>query len=106
MDRPRIGRFGKVHRSARCRPLNVGPLSPGGRPCTRIRRTRAELAVRGDAHMPVNSPELVLASQHGDLSAVRRLVESGADVNSVGEHGTGPLLTFHPVVMEYLLAKG
>jgi ankyrin repeat protein len=56
--------------------------------------------------MPVNSPELVRASQHGDLSAVRRLVESGADVNSVGEHGIGPLLTFHPTVMEYLLAKG
>jgi len=37
---------------------------------------------------------------------VQRLVESGADVNSVGEHGIGPLLTFHPAVMEYLLAKG
>ena len=56
--------------------------------------------------MPCNSSELVRASQHGDLSAVRRLVESDADVNSVGEHGTGPLLTFHPAVMEYLLTKG
>ena len=37
---------------------------------------------------------------------MRRLVESGADVNSVGEHGMGPLLTFTPSVVEYLLAKG
>jgi uncharacterized protein len=56
--------------------------------------------------MPFNSPELVQASQRGDLAAVRKLVESGADVNSVGEHGIGPLLTFHPAVMEYLLAMG
>ncbi len=56
--------------------------------------------------MPFNSPELVRNSQQGDLAAVRRLIESGADVNSVDEHGMGPLLTFHPAVMEYLLAEG
>jgi uncharacterized protein len=56
--------------------------------------------------MPFNSPELVRASQQGDLATVRRLVESGADVNSVGDHGMGPLLTFTPAVTEYLLAKG
>jgi hypothetical protein len=42
--------------------------------------------------MSVNSPELVRASQQGDLPTVRKLVESGADVNSVGDHGMGPLL--------------
>jgi ankyrin repeat protein len=57
-------------------------------------------------HMPVNSPELVRASQKGDLSTVRQLVESGADVNSVGDHGMGPLLTFTPSVVEYLLSHG
>jgi len=56
--------------------------------------------------MPFNSPELVKASQDGDLEKVRRLVESGADVNSVGDHGMGPLLTFTPAVVEYLLAMG
>ena len=56
--------------------------------------------------MPFNSPELVRASQQGDLPAVRQLVESGADVNSVGDHGMGPLLTFTPAVMEYLLSNG
>ena len=56
--------------------------------------------------MPFNSPELVRASQQGDLAAVRKLVESGADVNSVGDHGMGPLLTFAPAVVEYLLSKG
>lgn len=56
--------------------------------------------------MPFNSPELVRASQEGDLPAVRKLVEAGADVNSVGDHGMGPLLTFTPSVMEYLLSKG
>jgi uncharacterized protein len=56
--------------------------------------------------MPFNSPELVRASHQGDLAAVRKLVESGADVNSVGEHGMGPLLTFEPRVVEYLLSKG
>ena len=56
--------------------------------------------------MAVNSPELVRASLNGDLDAVRTLVESGADVNSRDEHGIGPLLTFTPSVMEYLLSKG
>src|SRR4030095_762053 len=56
--------------------------------------------------MPFNSPELVRASQRGDLAAVRELVESGADVNSVGDHGMGPLLTFTPSIVEYLLSKG
>lgn len=56
--------------------------------------------------MPFNSPELVRASQRGDLAAVRQLVESGADVNSVGDHGMGPLLTFTPPVTEYLLSQG
>jgi ankyrin repeat protein len=56
--------------------------------------------------MPFNSPELVRASQRGDLAAVRKLVESGADVNSTGEHGMGPLLTFTPAVVDYLLSQG
>ena len=55
---------------------------------------------------PFNSPELVRASREGDLNTVRKLVESGADVNSVGEHGMGPLLTFTPAVVEYLLSMG
>lgn len=56
--------------------------------------------------MSFNSPELVRSSQQGDLAAVQGLVESGADVNSIGEHGMGPLLTFTPAVTEYLLSKG
>jgi uncharacterized protein len=56
--------------------------------------------------MPHNSPELVRASKQGDLDTVRRLVEAGADVNSVGDHGMGPLLTFTPAVTEYLLSMG
>ncbi len=44
--------------------------------------------------MSFNSPELVDASLSGDLAEMRRLVEAGADVNSVGEHGIGPLLTY------------
>jgi uncharacterized protein len=55
---------------------------------------------------PFNSPELVLASLKGDLATVRNLLESGADVNSKDEHGMGPLLTFTPSVVEYLLSKG
>src|SRR5687768_14489990 len=58
------------------------------------------------SQMPTNSSELVRASRRGDLPLVQRLVESGADVNSVGEHGMGPLLTFTPSVVEYLLSKG
>jgi len=56
--------------------------------------------------MTYNSPELVRASYDGDLVTVRKLVESGADVNSIDEHGMGPLLTFTPSVTEYLLSKG
>jgi RNA polymerase sigma factor (sigma-70 family) len=56
--------------------------------------------------MSHNSPELVRASVEGDLATVRKLVESGADVNSTDEHGMGPLLTFTPSVTEYLLSKG
>ncbi len=56
--------------------------------------------------MSCNSPELVRASQRGDLTAVRKLVESGADVNSVGDHGMGPLLTVAPPIVEYLLSNG
>jgi uncharacterized protein len=56
--------------------------------------------------MPFNCPELVRASQPGELDAVRWLVESGAYVNSRDQHGSGPLLCFHPQVLEYLLANG
>lgn len=56
--------------------------------------------------MPFNSRELVRASLQGEFENVRRLVETGADVNSVGDHGIGPLLTFTPAIMEYLLSKG
>jgi cytohesin len=57
-------------------------------------------------HQPINSPELVAASLRGDLPTVKKLVESGVDVNSTDEHGMGPLLTFAPAVTEYLLAHG
>jgi cytohesin len=56
--------------------------------------------------MSCNSPELVRASLQGDLATVQKLVESGADVNSTDEHGMGPLLTFTPAVVDYLLSKG
>jgi ankyrin repeat protein len=56
--------------------------------------------------MSFNSPELVQASQQGDMGAVRRLVESGADVNSVGDYGMVPLLSFTPSVVAYLLSMG
>ncbi len=56
--------------------------------------------------MAHNSPQLVRASLKGDLATVRELIESGADVNSTDEHGMGPLLTFTPSVVEYLLSKG
>lgn len=56
--------------------------------------------------MPLNSPELVRASQKGDLESVRQFVEAGVEVNSTDEHGMGPLLTFTPSVVEYLLSKG
>src|SRR5215203_3531835 len=56
--------------------------------------------------VPHNAPELVRASQQADLALVRELVEAGADVNSVGDHSMGPLLTFTPAIVEYLLSKG
>lgn len=56
--------------------------------------------------MGFNSPELVRAVHDGNLDEVRRLVDSGADVNSVGEHGIGPLLCFDPAIMAYLLSQG
>ena len=56
--------------------------------------------------MPFNSVELVRVSQAGDLDRVRTLVDSGADVNSIGEHGIGPLLTKSAKVMEFLLSRG
>ncbi len=56
--------------------------------------------------MPTLCPELVTASYQGDLVRVRELVEAGADVNSVDQHGMGPLLTFHPEVIAYLLEQG
>lgn len=51
-------------------------------------------------------PELVTASQQGNLTRVRELVDGGADVNSVDAHGMGPLLTVHPAVMAWLLENG
>lgn len=56
--------------------------------------------------MSLKSPELVRASLQGDLATVRKLVESGVDVNSTDEHGMGPLLTFTPSVVEFLLSHG
>jgi uncharacterized protein len=52
------------------------------------------------------SLELKQAASRGDLDRVRALVAAGADVNATDEHGSGTLLTFHPAVMEYLLANG
>lgn len=50
--------------------------------------------------------ELVRAANAGELETVRRLIEAGADPNSVDGHGMGPLLTFHPEVTRYLLEHG
>lgn len=55
--------------------------------------------------MPQND-ELVNAANAGDLETVKRLIEAGADPNSVDQHGMGPLLTFHPEVTDYLLQHG
>lgn len=49
---------------------------------------------------------LVQAAGVGDLETVKRLIEDGADPNSVDEHGMGPLLNFHPEVTRYLLEHG
>jgi uncharacterized protein len=56
--------------------------------------------------MSYNSPELVRSSLEGDLVAVRTLVEAGADVNSKGDYGMGPLMSVTPSVVEYLLSQG
>ena len=56
--------------------------------------------------MPPQSAELVRASLQGDLATVRKLVESGIDVNGTDEHGMGPLLAFTPAVVTYLLSNG
>lgn len=55
--------------------------------------------------MPRND-ELILAAVAGDLATVERLIEGGADPNSVDQHGMGPLLNFHPAVTRYLLEHG
>ena len=55
--------------------------------------------------MPRND-ELVAAANAGDLETVQRLIDGGADPNSVDQHGMGPLLTFNPEVTNYLLQHG
>lgn len=50
--------------------------------------------------------ELVQAANAGDLETVRRLIEGGANPNSVDRHGMGPLLTFYPEVTRFLLMHG
>jgi len=50
--------------------------------------------------------ELVQAAWAGDLATVHRLIEAGADPNSVDQHGMGPLLNFHAEVTRYLLEQG
>jgi uncharacterized protein len=42
----------------------------------------------------------------GDFDEVRRLLDEGTDPNATDEYGSGTLLTFHPAVIEYLLARG
>jgi uncharacterized protein len=56
--------------------------------------------------MDSSSQELKRAAFDGDLDRVRSLVELGADVNAVDQHGSGTLLTFHASVIEYLLSQG
>lgn len=50
------------------------------------------------------------AAKSGDLSQVQQLVESGADVNAVGEHHLTPCLwayfSGHTEVVKYLLSRG
>ena len=50
------------------------------------------------------------AAKSGALDQVRQLVESGADVNAVGEHNITPLLWAYfsgrTEVLKYLLSKG
>jgi uncharacterized protein len=56
--------------------------------------------------MVANSIELKLAASNGQLDEVKRLVESGANVNSVDKWGSGTLLTFYPEVTDYLVSHG
>lgn len=50
--------------------------------------------------------ELVQAAVNGDLATVRRLIEAGADPNSVDQYGRGPLLNFDPEITRVLLQHG
>lgn len=54
----------------------------------------------------LRNDELVEAAAAGHLETVKRLIEGGADPNSVDRHGMGPLLNFHPEVTRYLLEHG
>jgi uncharacterized protein len=56
--------------------------------------------------MPTPAAELVRSSLQGNLAKVRKLLDSGVDVNCSDEHGMGPLLTFTPAVIELLLERG
>ncbi len=56
--------------------------------------------------MDKDSLALKHAAFAGDLDEVKRLIESGADVNASDESGSGTLLNFHPPVTAYLLSKG
>jgi ankyrin repeat protein len=60
---------------------------------------------------PQNLTEALFeAAKNGDLDQVQRLVESGADVNAVGEHSITPFLwayfSGHTEVVKYLLSRG
>ncbi|EMI16384.1 ankyrin repeat protein [Rhodopirellula maiorica SM1] len=55
---------------------------------------------------PPRNDELVQAAVAGDFETVKRLIEAGADPNSVDQHGMGPLLNFDPAVTRYLLEHG
>lgn len=55
--------------------------------------------------MPQND-ELIGATLAGDLDKVIKMIEAGADPNSVDENGMGTLLNFHPEVTKYLLEQG
>ncbi|WP_417849884.1 ankyrin repeat domain-containing protein [Thalassoglobus sp.] len=56
--------------------------------------------------MSTNSLQLKQASFDGDIDTVRQLLDAGADPNSTDEYGSGTLLTFHPKVIQFLLARG
>lgn len=50
--------------------------------------------------------DLVWAANQGDMPTVQRLLANGADPNSVDANGMGPLLTFHPDMIRYLIERG